>query len=167
MLGSLRRGRLMATRRFAVLVGVGAVALALFGWTLLHKKAAPRAAPPSVTAVAVGNVERRDVPVTLNALAQAQGWQAVVIRAQVNGTLLKVPVREGSDVAPGDLIAEIDPTPFRAMLMQAQGALQRDQAQLDLARLKLIRYRQLAQQNTIAELDVDTQAAQVAQMEGA
>lgn len=158
----------MASKRFPlVLVGVGAVALALFGWALLHKKGASRATGPSVTAIAVGTVERRDVPVSINALAQAQGWQAVVVRAQVNGTLLRVPVREGSEVAKGDLIAEIDPAPFRAELMQAQGALRRDQAQLDLARLKLTRYRQLAEQHTIATLDVDTQAALVDQLEGA
>jgi len=52
------------------------------------------------------------------------------------------------------------------MLMQAQGALHRDQAQLDLARLKLARYRQLAEQHTIATLDVDTQAALVNELEG-
>ncbi len=146
---------------------MSAVALALFGWALFHKKGATRTAPPSVTAIAVGKVERRDVPVSINALAQAQGWQAVVVRAQVNGTLLRVPVREGAEVSKGDLIAEIDAAPFRATLMQAQGALRRDQAQLDLARLKLTRYRQLAEQHTIAVLDVDTQAALVDQLEGA
>jgi membrane fusion protein, multidrug efflux system len=157
-----------ALKRFPlVLVGVGVVAAALFGWTLFHKKAAPRTAQSSVTAIATGKVERRDVPVSINALAQAQGWQAVTVRAQVSGTLLQVPVREGSEVAKGDLIAEIDPAPFRAALMQAQGALRRDQAQLDIARLKLARYRQLAEQHTIATLDVDTQAALVDQMEGA
>ena len=155
------------SKRFPlILVGVGAVALALFGWTLFHKKAAPRTATPSVTAIAVGKVERRDVPVSINALAQAQGWQTVVVRPQVNGPLLQVPVREGADVNQGELIAEIDPTPFRHMLMQAQGALHRDQAQLDLARLKLARYRQLAEQHTIAVLDVDTQAALVNELEG-
>ena len=157
-----------ASKRFPLgLVGVGAVALALFGWALFHKKAAPRTAPPPVTAIAVGKVEKRDVPVSINALAQAQGWQAVVVRAQVNGTLTQVPVREGAEVSKGDLIAEIDPAPFRATLMQAQGALRRDQAQLDLAKLKLTRYRQLAEQHTIATLDVDTQAALVDQLEGA
>jgi multidrug efflux system membrane fusion protein len=155
------------SRRFPfVLVAVGAVALALFGWVLFHKKGAARTAPPSVTAVMVGRVERRDVPVSINALAQAQGWQAVVVRAQVSGTLLQVPVREGADVTKGDLIAEIDPIPFRSQLTQAQGALRRDQAQLDIARLKLTRYRQLAEAHTIAALDVDTQAALVEQMEG-
>jgi len=50
--------------------------------------------------------------------------------------------------------------------MQAQGALERDQAQLKLARLKLPLYQQLATQDSIASLDVDTQAALVGQLEG-
>jgi membrane fusion protein, multidrug efflux system len=148
------------------LVGVAALALALFGWALFHETRSTQPSPPPATPIAVARVERRDVPVSINALAQAQGWQTVVVRAQVNGTLLRVPVREGSDVAKGDLIAEIDPAPFRAVLVQAQGALSRDQAQLELARLKLTRYRQLGEEDSIAGLDVDSQAALVSQLEG-
>jgi multidrug efflux system membrane fusion protein len=105
--------------------------------------------------------------VTIAALGQAQGWQAVLVRPQVNGRLLQVPVREGADVEKGDLLAEIEPAPYRAALTQAEGALRRDQAQLELARLKLERFRQLAGSQGIATLDVDTQAALVRQYEGA
>jgi multidrug efflux system membrane fusion protein len=146
---------------------VGAVALALFGWVLFRDSRSSAPLPPPATAIAVAKVERRDVPVSITALAQAQGWQTVVVRAQVNGTLLQVPVREGSDVAKGELIAEIDPAPFRAALMQAQGALGRDQAQLELAKLKLTRYRELGELDSIAGLDVESQAAMVTQLEGA
>ena len=148
------------------LVAVAAVALALFGRALFHGTRSSTPTPQPATAISVAKVERRDVPVSINALAQAQGWQTVVVRAQVNGTLLQVPVREGSDVAKGDLIAEIDPAPFRAVLMQAQGALGRDQAQLDLAKLKLTRYRQLGEEDSIAGLDVESQAAEVSQLQG-
>jgi multidrug efflux system membrane fusion protein len=149
------------------LVGAGAGALVLFGWVLFREKPSSQPFLPPVTPITVAKVERRDVRLSINALAQAQGWQAVVVRAQVNGTLLRVPVREGSDVDKGELIAEIDPAPFHAVLMQARGALVRDQAQLELARLKLTRYRQLADQDSIANLDVESQAALVSQMEGA
>lgn len=156
-----------ASRRVPLgLVGVLAGALALFSWALFHGTRSSVPSPQPATAVAVAKVERRDVPISINALAQAQGWQTVVVRAQVNGTLLRVPVREGSDVAKGELIAEIDPAPFRAVLTQAQGALSRDQAQLELARLKLTRYRQLGEEDSIAGLDVDSQAALVSQLEG-
>jgi multidrug efflux system membrane fusion protein len=157
----------MASKRFPLgLVGVGAVALALFGWALLRETRVSAPVAPPATAITVAQVERRDVPVSINALAQAQGWQAVVVRAQVTGTLVQVPVREGSDVAKGDVIAEIDPAPFRAVLTQARGALSRDQAQLELAKLKLTRYRELGELDSIAGLDVDSQAALVRQLEG-
>lgn len=157
-----------ASRRLsAVLGGIAAIAVATFAWALMRDKPAAPSAGGPVTAVAVAQVETRDVPVTVSALGQAQGWQAVVVRAEVSGRLLQVPVREGADVAQGALIAQIDPAPFRAELMQAQGALRRDQAQLDLARLKLERFRELSKQSLIAGLDVDSQAALVAQYEGA
>lgn len=141
------------------------MAVALFGWALLHKKPSPLTEQP-ITAVAVATVQKRDVLISINALGQAQGWQAVTVRPQVNGKLLRVPVREGSEVTAGALVAEIDPAPFRAALMQTQGALARDQAQLKLAKLKLALYRQLGTQDSIASLDVDTQAALVSQLEG-
>jgi membrane fusion protein, multidrug efflux system len=157
----------MASKRLRLgLVGVAAVAIALFTWALLRDTRSSAPVAPPATAIAVAKVERRDVPISINALAQAQGWQAVIVRAQVNGTLVQVPVREGSDVAKGDLIAQIDPAPFRAVLMQARGALSRDQAQLELAKLKLTRYRELGELDSIAGLDVDSQAALVRQLEG-
>ncbi len=155
-----------ASKRLSwVLMGACTVAVALFGWALLHKKPSPLTEQP-ITAVAVATVQKRDVLISINALGQAQGWQAVTVRPQVNGKLLRVPVREGSEVTAGALVAEIDPAPFRAALMQTQGALARDQAQLKLAKLKLALYRQLGTQDSIASLDVDTQAALVSQLEG-
>lgn len=107
-----------------------------------------------------------DVPVSIQAIGAAQAWQSVTIRAQVNGRLQRVPVTEGAEVKQGDLIAEIDPAPYQAMLMQAEGALKRDQAQLELARLDLSRYRQLEAQNSISAQQVDTEQALVKQLEG-
>lgn len=150
-----------------VLVGAGVAAIALFAWVLFFRKATPTIAELPATPIVVAKVERRDVPVSINALGQAQGWQTVVVRAQVSGKLLRVPVIEGSDVAQGALIAEIDPAPFRAMLVQAQGALGRDQAQLKLAKLTLTRYKQLAGQDSISGQEVDSQEALVSQFEGA
>ena len=152
-------------RRSWILAGACAAAAALFGWVLFHKKPSTQAQLPA-TAIAVAKVQMRDVLISINALGQAQGWQAVTVRPQVSGKLLRVPVREGSEVAEGALVAEIDPAPFRAALMQSQGALARDQAQLKLAKLKLTLYRQLATQDSIASLDVETQAALVSQLDG-
>ena len=80
--------------------------------------------------------------------------------------LAQVLFTEGQMVTKGQLLAQIDARPFELALMQATGARQRDEAQLQNARLTLERYRTLLQQDSIARQDVDTQEALVKQLEG-
>src|SRR5690606_20686377 len=83
-----------------------------------------------------------------------------------SGTLTQVMFTEGERVKKGQLLAQIDPRPFEQALLQAQGTRQRDEAQLENARLTLARYQTLLSQDSIARQDVDTQAALVKQLEG-
>ncbi len=146
-------------------IGLAILALGVcFG--LLVRQRAPAPITPLPVSVSAARAVLADVPVSIQAIGAAQAWQSVTIRAQVNGRLQRVPVQEGAEVRQGDLIAEIDPAPYQALLMQAQGALKRDQAQLELARLDLSRYRQLEAQNSIAAQQVDTEQALVRQLEG-
>jgi multidrug efflux system membrane fusion protein len=147
-----------------VVLGVAAIALA--AWALTHRKKDDGPKAPPVVAVTTATVALRDIPISISALGAAQGWQSIVIRPQVSGKLLAAPAREGSDVKAGTLLAEIDPAPFRAVLMQAQGALARDQATLQNARLDLAHDQQLIAQDSIARQVADTQAAAVKQAEG-
>ena len=62
------------------------------------------------------------------------------------------------------MVAQIDPAQFEMALMQATGQRQRDEAQLENARLTLKRYQTLLGQDSIARQDVDTQAALVKQL---
>jgi multidrug efflux system membrane fusion protein len=154
-------------RRFRwgfALLGVLLVGLIIWAVVGAHKPAKTTKAP--VVAVTAAKAVVRDVPVAVTAIGAAQAWQGVVIRAQVNGVLKRVPVHEGSYVAAGDLLAEIDSAPYRAALMQAQGALKRDRALLDEARIDLKRFQTLASQDSIAKQQVDTQGALVKQDEG-
>jgi multidrug efflux system membrane fusion protein len=73
---------------------------------------------------------------------------------------------EGQRVSRGQAIAIIDPRPYTAALLQAQGALIRDRAQLENARVQLQRYDTLLKQDSIARQDRDTQAALVHQLQG-
>jgi multidrug efflux system membrane fusion protein len=145
---------------------LGALLVLLILWAIFgqHKAAKPAKIPTVPVTVAKATV--RDVPLTITALGAAQAWQAVTIRTQVNGKLVKVAFHEGSYVAKGALLAEIDPAPYRAVLLQAQGALKRDQALLAAARVDLKRYQTLVAQDSIAKQQVDTQAALVKQDEG-
>jgi membrane fusion protein, multidrug efflux system len=122
----------------------------------------PRATPV-VTAVA----RTGDLPVSITALGSVTALNTVTVRSRVDGQLLKVHFSEGQLVRAGDLLAEIDPSPFEAQLTQAEGQLARDVAALQNARLDLERYRVLVDKEMIARQQYDTQAATVRQAEGA
>lgn len=124
-----------------------------------------RGGPPSTVGFAVA--QKADIPVWLEALGTVTPAATVTVRPQVSGVLKQVLYKEGDMVHSGQLLALIDPRPFEMTLMQAQGQRQRDEAQLENARLTLQRYRTLLQQDSIARQDVDTQAALVRQLEGA
>jgi len=120
--------------------------------------------PP--TTVGVATATRADIPVTLDALGTVTPVATVTVRPQVGGTITQILFREGQMVKRGQTLAIIDPRPYEMALLQAQGTLTRDEAQLASARLTLGRYRTLLAQDSIARQEVDTQAATVKQLEG-
>ncbi len=124
----------------------------------------PRGRPP--VTVGVAKAEKQSFPVELDALGTVTPIANAVVRAQVAGVLQQVLFTEGQVVKRGQLLALIDPRPFENALMQARGQLQRDEAQLEVARVNERRYRQLLAQDSIAQQEVDAQVALVKQLEG-
>ena len=120
---------------------------------------------PAAT-VGVATAEKADLPVTLDALGTVTAAATTTVRPQVSGILQKVLFKEGQMVKAGQVLAQIDARPFELQLMQATGQRERDEAQLENARLTLERYRTLLSQDSIARQDVDTQAALVKQLQG-
>jgi multidrug efflux system membrane fusion protein len=147
-------------------LAVAGVGGGLIYWLQLGHRRATGPEAPAPVAVATAPVVRADVPVAIRELGAVQSLQAVTIRAQVSGRLQQVSVQEGSDVKAGDLIALIDPAPYQAVLLQAQGVLRHDQAQLAIAKLDLERYGQLTAQNLISRQQIETQRALVDELSG-
>ncbi len=116
--------------------------------------------------VVVAIVKSQDVPIYIDALGTVTPTYSVTVRTQINGTLMRVLYREGQLVKAGDLLAEIDNRPYLAQLMQFEGQLARDQAQLANAKIDLIRYQTLWKQDSVAQQTLATQAALVKQLEG-
>ena len=118
------------------------------------------------TTVGTAKVEPQDIPVTLEALGTVTPAETVTIRPQVSGVITEIRFDEGQKVDKGQVLAVIDQRPFRVTLDQARGQLQRDEAELHNAQLQLERYRQLGTLDSIAQQEIDTQAAAVKQLQG-
>lgn len=114
-------------RRWSLLVLV--LLLGVGGYLLLRPKGTPRAQEvPEVYTVARGEVR-----VVVAGSGQLQPWRTLEVRPEVQGILLSV-VEEGKAVKAGEVLAELDPDPFRRAWESARADLQRAEASLANAR---------------------------------
>ena len=120
----------------------------------------------AATTVGVAVAEKIDIPIVMESLGTVVPQATVRVRPQVSGVLQQLLFKEGQLVRKGELLATIDPRQFENALQTAIGQRQRDEAQLENAKVTLERFRTLLQQDSIARQEVDTQAALVKQLEG-
>ena len=112
--------------------------------------------------VRIGTADTAAFPVYVNSLGTVQAYNTVLVRTRVDGQIDKVAFKEGQLVQKGDLLVEIDPRPYQALLEQAQAKKTQDEANLKNANLDLNRYTQLGEFATRQQ--TDTQRATVAQL---
>jgi len=147
----------------AVLAG-GGVFASMRGFAS-KKAAAPPAAPP-VTVVA-GVVAQHEVPIYLTGVGTVIAYNTDIVRSQIQGQLTSVNFTEGQTVHTGDLLAQIDPRPYQAQIDQLTANRDRDKAQLANALANLNRYTPLEQKGFATTQLLDTQKAQVSQLQNA
>lgn len=133
-----------------------------------QKAAVAPAGPPEVSVV---SVIQKDVPLTSDWVASLDGYVNAQIQPQVSGYIIRQDYREGSFVHKDDVLFEIDPRPFqavldqvkgqlaqaRAQLAQMEGKLAQDQAQLVLAQINVKRDTPLANARAIPHSQIDTE----------
>jgi multidrug efflux system membrane fusion protein len=112
-------------------------------------------------------VEQKTMPIYLTALGTVTPYNSVAIKSRVDGQLTAVDVREGQRVKKGQLLAEIDPSPYSATLAQAEGQLARDKAAAAYANLEAERYTSLFNAGVVSQDSQQTFAANAAQLAGA
>lgn len=148
-----------------ILASVGIAAIAIIAFLLLQKKPA-HARSPAAVPVSVARATEEDFPISITALGAAQAWKSDMILAQVTGILIRVDFKEGSFVKAGQVLAEVDPSTYRAALTQAEGQLRHDQAVLAEAQVDLTRYLELVKEDSISRQQAEDQAQVVKQDEG-
>ena len=134
-------------------------------WKAGSNSATRPAVPPVMISTATAN--SGDIGVYVNALGTVTPLNTVSLTARVSGQISKVEYQEGQRVHIGDPLVEIDPAPFQAAVTQAEGQLARDQAQLELAKVNLVRETDLLNKKVVSKQEFDTQVATYHQSEGA
>ena len=143
-------------RRFRRVAGLFAVAA-------LVSPAACRRADPAAAAmmqrppamVTVATAEARDVPVYLEEIGKTVAVEVVSIVPQVGGKVIAAHVKDGDEVAKGQLLFEIDPRPLEAALATAKATLAQNRADLELAQIQFKRMEGLAPIGSASQLEFD------------
>ena len=149
------------------LIAVLAVgSLSYFAHIHALEKAAATPTPPTVPIVAT-TVAQHDVPIYLTGVGTVIAFNTDVVRAQIQGQIISINFTEGQTVHAGDLLAQIDPRPYQALIDQYTGNLERDQAQLVNAEANLTRYTTLGQKGWATPQLLETQQAQVGELKAA
>jgi len=117
-------------------------------------KPKPPATPPPPL-VEVAPVTQEDVPIYHEWIGTLDGLVNATIRAQVTGYLLTQDYREGDSLKKGDLLFQIDPRPFQAVLDQAKGELAQADARFGKTELDVKRYAPLVKDKAISQEEYD------------
>ncbi|HEX3995653.1 MAG TPA: efflux RND transporter periplasmic adaptor subunit [Acetobacteraceae bacterium] len=132
---------------------------------LATRKATAQFSPP--VPIVAGVVTEHDVPIYLKGVGTVIAYNTDIVRSQIQGQVVSINFAEGQAVRNGDLLAQIDPRPYQAQIEQYTANRDRDQAQLGNAIANFERYVPLEKEGWATAQLLDTQRAQVAQLQNA
>jgi RND family efflux transporter MFP subunit len=116
---------------------------------------------PKPPAIPVSHPVERDVTDYADYTGRTDAVQSVNVRARASGFLLKMPFEEGSEVREGDLLFEIDPRPYQALVDQAESQVKLNKASLDLAQTIYDRDTSPLGKGVTSQLQIDQDKAAV------
>jgi multidrug efflux system membrane fusion protein len=125
-----------------------------------------RGATGGPVTLTTATAQKGNLGVNLQAIGTVTPVYTASITSQVSGPVIAVHYREGQMVRRGDALVDIDPRPFQATLLQAQGTLERDESVLAQARMDLDRYKAAWARDAIPKQTLDDQEKLVMQDEG-
>lgn len=159
----------MSTSRLGlILLGIVIVGIAVFVArpNLAPKPETAHAALAPVPVMAI-QTELKDVPIILRGLGTVTAFNTVALKSRVEGAITQINFKEGQYVHVGDLLIQLDPRPYQAVLDQAEANLAKDKATLANSKVDLSRYSDLLKRSFAPEQQVATQSTTVQQNEAA
>ncbi len=162
-------------RKYWIWALVFIVACLIFYWAFHHHDQKSQSAasapggrrgfsgPVTITTVTAA---KGDIGVYLDAIGTVTALYTDSITAQVTGVITSVHYKEGQTVRKGEALIDIDPRPYEAQVMQAEGALERDQNLLAQAQMDLQRYKDAWARNAIPRQTLEDQEKIVLQEQG-
>jgi RND family efflux transporter, MFP subunit len=121
--------------------------------------------PLSVPEVATVKVSMESVVLTTELPGRTSAYLVAEIRPQVNGIIQKRLFTEGSNVRAGQVLYQIDPAPFQAVLDNAKAAVAKAEANLSAIRSRAERFKELLPDKAVSQQEYDDAAAALKQTE--
>ena len=129
--------------------------------------AAPRrGAGGGPVTLTIATAQKGNIGVYLDSIGTVTPVYTASITSQATGPVIAVHFKEGQIVSKGDPLVDIDPRPYQAALLQAQGVLERDEAIFAQASMDRDRYRDAWARNAIPKQTLDDQEKIVLQDAG-
>jgi membrane fusion protein, multidrug efflux system len=150
----------------AIILGLAALYYYRYYHGRTTGEASRMGAPFGGVAITVSVAKKGSISVYLDAIGTVTPVYTVNVTAQVNGVVTAVHYLEGQMVQKGDPLVDIDPRPYEAQVLQAEGTLQRDMNVLAQSKMDLERYREAWARNAIPRQQLDDQEKIVLQNEG-
>jgi membrane fusion protein, multidrug efflux system len=143
--------------------------LLVFGFAfylVLGRSTAPKTRPAFPVTLTTSTAKKGNIGVYIDAIGTVTPVHTASIFSQVTGSVVAVNYKEGQIVKEGDPLVEIDSRQYEATLLQAQGALERDENILAQAQMDLARYQDAWSRNAVAKQTLDDQEKLVLQNAG-
>lgn len=146
---------------FSILLGCGVFVLAGANANVAVQQSAKDQDPE----VSVQTLQRRNVTLTRELPGRTSAHLVSEVRPRVTGTIRRRVFEEGSVVQAGDVMYELDRTPFEAAYRNAQAALRRAESAVPSSRARFDRYQRLRASDIASQQDLDEARTQLLQAE--
>jgi len=162
-------GQVRITRSLAMASALGLIVLAALGWVLgvpTRAQAPQKGGAGAPVAVVIGTVERRRIPIEIEAIGTVTPIASVALKARVDSTIESVHFEDGAHVRAGDVLFTLDSRQIDAEIKQAEGTLAKDRAQFAGAQRDVARYRALIGKGATTQVSLDNALTQVDTLQG-